>query len=237
MASPELLWEGGPSLIQAEHFRFTTDSVLLASFASANGSRRGIDLGCASGILSVILLEENPKTRMTGLELNPEAAALARENMLLNGYSDRSEIVQGDIREHKKLFRPGAFDFAVCNPPYYPAGSGAVPADPARAAARGETACSISDIVSACSYLVRTGGSLFLVHKPERLSELMCVLSSTGLEPKRLRLVCSAAGAAPSLILLEARRGGKPGLKILPELALRGPDGRETEEIQKIYHR
>ena len=127
MSEPELLWPGGPSLKQAAHFRLGTDCVLLADFVNTAGARRGIDLGCASGAAMLLLLERAPKLSMTGLEIVPEAAALARENMALNGFSDRAEIVTGDIREHRSLFRAGSFDLLVCNPPYFPQKSGALP--------------------------------------------------------------------------------------------------------------
>ena len=75
------------------------------------------------------------------------------------------------------------------------------------------------------------------VHKPERLSELFCCMTAHGIEPKRLRLVCHREGAVPNLVLIDGRRGGKPGLKIEPTLILRRPDGSETDEVRRIYHR
>lgn len=237
MEAFERLWEGGPEFRQAEHFRLSTDSVLLADFAPCAAARRGIDLGCASGAVALLLLTKSARLHMTGLEIVPEAAAIARENMERNALSDRAQIVEGDIREHRRLFPPGRFDFVVCNPPYYPVGRGAVSDDARRAAARGETQCSLEDVCEAAAFLCRTGGSVCLVHKPERLSELMCTMTAQGIEPKRLRLVCHRAGRAPSLVLLEGRRGGRPGLKIEPELILTNPDGTESEETRKIYHR
>ena len=172
---------------------------------------------------------------MTGLEIVPEAAEIARENMAANGLQARSEIVTGDIREHRALFRAGSFDLVIANPPYYPAGSGALPADPERAAARGELLCSLEDVCRAASWLLHTGGRACLVHKPERLSELFCTLSAQGLEPKRLRLVSKRPESAPSLVLVEARRGGRPGLSIEPPLILQNADGSESEELAGFY--
>jgi len=237
MAEMEELWPGGPVLKQAAHFKLGTDTVLLADFARASGAKRGVDLGCASGAAMLLLLAKAEKLRMTGLEIVPEAAELARENLAANGLSGRGEIVTGDIRDHRALFRAGGFDLAVCNPPYFPQGSGAVPQDAERAAARGELLCTMEELCSAAAFLLRTGGDFFLVHRPERLSELFCALSSHGLEPKRLRLVCRDAESAPSLALVEARRGGKPGLRIEPALFLRGPDGAESAELKRIYRR
>ena len=237
MAKFNELWQGGPVFAQAEHFKLGTDSVLLASFASAKSARRGIDLGCASGVVALLLLSENERLCMTGLEIVPEAAELARENMEKNGFSARSQIICGDIRRHRELFRSGEFDLVVSNPPYFPLGSGRLSPDKERAAARGETDCTLSDICAAAAFLCRTGGRVCFVHKPERLSELFCAMSARGIEPKRLRLVCHTQNSAPNLVLVEGRRGGNPGLKIESALVLRNPDGTETDEILKIYHR
>ena len=109
--------------------------------------------------------------------------------------------------------------------------------DPARAAARGETDCSLPELCAAAAYLLGSGGRFCLVYRPERLSELFCALSAAGLEPKRLRLVCPRPESAPSLVLAEARRGGRPGLAIEPPLTLTDGEGRESEEVKRIYHR
>lgn len=232
----EALWQGGPMFAQAEHFRMGTDCVLLADFARGSGKRL-IDLGCASGAIGVLMLANDEKISMTGLEIVPEAAELARENLRRNGFDERSEIVCGDIREHRRLFRAGSFDAVVANPPYFPQGSGKPPRDENRAAARGELCCTMEDICTAAAFLCRTGGSFYAVHKPERMAELFCCMSAHGLEPKRLRLVCHNSGSAPNLILVEGRRGARPGLKIEPILIIRNPDGSETDEIKRIYHR
>lgn len=231
------LWEDGPFFSQAEHFKLGTDCVLLADFVNAATLKKGIDLGCASGAISLLLLTKYPKLHMTGLEIVPEACALADENMRKNALEERSCTVNGDIRLHRELFKSGSFDLVVSNPPYFPLGSGLLSPDKERAAARGETDCTLEDLCTAAAFLCRTGGSFCLVHKPERLSEIFCCLSAHGLEPKRLRLVCHKVGSAPNLVLVEARRGGKPGLKIEPPLILRLENGEESEEVKKIYHR
>ena len=231
------LWPGGPLFRQSEHFKLSTDSVLLADFVQIRGAKRGIDLGCGSGILSLLLAQKSAGLQMTGLELLPEAAAAACENAARNGMDSRIEVVDGDIRECRALFRAGSFDLLVCNPPYFPQGSGALPQDADRAAARSELLCTLSELCAAAAFLLQTGGRAFFVHRPERLSELLVCLTEAGLEPKRLRLVCRDAQASPSLVLVEARRGGRPGLTLEPSLYLQNPDGSESDEYKHIYHR
>ena len=237
MDKQNALWPGGPVFCQEAGAPLGTDSVLLADFVRCPGAKRGIDLGCASGILSLLLLWREPGLRMTGLELREDAAALARENLARNGLTARGEMLAGDIRAHRSLFRAGSYDLAVSNPPYFPPGSGALSPDPARAAARGETDCTMQDLCAAAAYLLRTGGRFCLVHRPERLSELFVCLSAQALEPKRLRLVCPRPESAPNLVLVEARRGGKPGLVIEPALVLTDLDGSESAEVKRIYRR
>ena len=123
----------------------------------------------------------------------------------------------------------------VCNPPYYPVGSGYAPAEASQALARTELCCTPADFCAAAAWLLPTGGSFWLVHRPERLAELCWTLRDAGLEPKGLRLVCPKAGAAPSLLLIKAVKGGKPGLQWDPPLVLSEPDGTPTEEYRRIY--
>ena len=231
------LWPGGPIYRQDPAAPLGTDSVLLADFVPLRGAERGIDLGCGAGILSLLLLCSSEKLHMTGLELREEAAALARENLARNGLGERSRILTGDIREHRSLFSHGSFDLAVANPPYFAAGSGASSPDPARAGAREERDCTLPELCAAAAFLLPTGGRFCLVHRPERLAELLMCMRESGLEPKRLRFVSARAESAPNLVLAEGRRGGRPGLIVEPPLVLQDAEGRESGEVRRIYRR
>ena len=229
------LWPGGPKFKQTDAaFPLSTDSVLLADFAGKIKARRILDLGCGAGALCVLLRVSHPDAEIGGIEVQPEAAALARENLEGNGF-DASGIVTGDLREHRTLWKAGAFDLVVSNPPYFPAGSGKRAPNPSRAAAR-EESCTPDELCAAAAYLCKNGGAFALVHRPARLSELFCAMTAHGLEPKRLRLVQYRAGYAPNLVLIEGRRGGKPGLDIEKPLIL-CDDGGESEEYKRIYHK
>ena len=155
------LWPEGPLFAPAPHAALSTDSVLLADFVRFSGNARGIDLGCASGAILLMLLFRSDRLRMTGLELQPDAAELACRAVEMNRLSERSEICCGDLREYRTLFPGGCFDFAVSNPPYYPSGTGALSPDPARAGARSELSCTLADVCDAAAFLCRTGGNFF----------------------------------------------------------------------------
>ena len=229
------LWKNGPSFEDGS-FKVSTDSVLLASFASPKG-KNGIDIGCGSGIISLIMLCTNETLHMTGIDVNEDAAETASSNIQRNGLSARYKVICGDIREHRKLFNTGSFDFAVCNPPYYPENSGKLSSDTEKALARGETFCTLGDICKAAAYLIPTGGNFYLVHKPERLSEIFCTMTKYSIEPKRLREVQYRIGRAPNLVLIEGRRGGRKGISVEAPLILTNEDGTETKEVLEIYRR
>lgn len=214
-----------------------TDTFVLSAFPRLKPGMRVCDLCSGTGLLGLLLLQRRPELTVTGVELLPEAAVLGNRTAAANGLEDRLAVRVGDIRQIRELLPPTAFDLVVCNPPYYPAGSGHLPESEARRAARAETTCTLEDVCAAASYLLPWGGRFCLVHKPERLADLCCALRGAGLELKRLRPVCSRAGAAPSLLLAEGRRGGRPGVEILPPLVLQNQDGTPTAELDAIYFR
>ena len=211
--------------------------MLLADFAAVGGAKRILDLGCGGGVLSVLLALRAPEAFVEGMDVSPEAAALCRRNLAENGLEARSSVREGDLREYRRLFEAGAYDLAVSNPPYFPEGSGYASPDPKRAAARDERSCRLEDVLAAARHALRWGGRFALVHRPERLSEALCAMTAADIEPKRLRMVQPRAGAAPNLFLAEGRRGGKPGLEVLPPLLLEAPGGTDSAEVKRIYNR
>lgn len=211
------------------------DSFVLSSLPKLKPGLRVCDLGCGTGLLSLLLLQRQRNLTVTGLDIQPEAIRLAKLAASENGLTDRLTFRLGDLREVP--LPAGSFDLVVCNPPYFSPSSGLQPKGEARRTARTEETCTLEDVCLATARLLRWSGALCLVHKPERLADLLCALRQTGLEPKRLRPVAARPAAAPSLILLEARRGGRPGLNFEPPLILENPDGSPSPELDRIYFR
>ena len=212
-----------------------TDSMLLGDFARPGKADRVLDLGTGSGILTLLLLHGHPARRAVGIDISPEACTLAKENLARNGLAEQADILQGDFSRHRTLLPAGGFDYAVANPPYFSVGSGKQ-AQGGLALAREDGAGSIDAVCKAAAWGLRWGGDFALCFRPERLTDLLVALRNAGLEPKRLRLVRHRAGTPISLLLLEARRGGRPGLRWEPELVLQEADGAASAEYRRIYH-
>lgn len=233
----QMLWDGGPILNQASGvFPMGTDSILLGAFAHPGNRSRILDLGTGTGILTILSLFGHPGRSATALEYSEKACELASRNFSDNGISQQVTLIHGDLRRHRELIQSGLFDLTISNPPYFPAGSG-----PDAAAglknARAEGTCTVEDLCQAAAWATKWGGSFCLVFRPERICDLFMSLRNTGFEPKRLRLVRHTLTAAPNLILVEAKRGGNPGLSWENDLVLYTEDGHETPELQAIYHR
>lgn len=234
----EYLTPGGLRFVWEDKlFRPGTDTFLLSSLPRLKPGLQICDLGSGTGLLALLLLQRQPELTVAGVEIDPEAAALLERAAAENGLEGRLAACRGDLRDIRSLLPAGGFDLVVCNPPYYASGAGKLPREESLRAARAETACTLEDICRAAAYLLRWGGALCLVHKPERLTDLLCALRAAALEPKRLRTVCRRAGERPSLALLEACRGGSPGLSWEPPLILETAEGRPAPELDRIYFR
>lgn len=218
-------------------FRFGTDSVLLAGFANVNRREKALDLGAGTGVIG-ILLAARTGAEITAVEIQKEQCDMARRSVELNGQNIRT--VEADMRTAHLILGQGAFDAAVCNPPYFPAGGGTVSEKGEaghKGAATHDILCTLRDVAESASRLIKFGGKFFMCCPASRLAEAMYELKKSGLEPKRLRLVSSNAEKAPYLALIEAKKGAAPGLVLEKQLNITNPDGSYTEETNRIYHR
>lgn len=188
-------------------FPLGADSLALGEFCTLKRNGRVLDLGCGAGLLLLLCKRREPTAALWGVELEPAAARLARENLADNGLS--GEILTGDLRD---LELPRA-DLVVSNPPWYATGSGT-----AGLPGRMEGECTLPQLCAAAGRALGYRGRFALVYDPKRLAELMDALRKAGLEPKRLQFCRHSPEKGPYAVLLEAVKGGRPGLDILPDL-------------------
>lgn len=210
-------------------FPLSTDSMLLSHFVRLPKNARVLDLGAGCATLGLLLCAKDGCCNVAGVELSERAHAAALENINRNGLSGRISSICADFRT---LSLPlGSFDVCVSNPPYFSGG----PASKTHPLARREDCCSPAELFAAAGKAVKFGGDFYLVHKPERLAELIACGAKENLEAKRLLLVRHRQEREISLILLQLRKGAKPGL-IIEEATLFDNENKPTNFYKSVYH-
>ena len=210
-------------------FPLSTDSMVLADFVKPGSWM--LDLGSGCGTLGLLLCAKYVHSHITGIEIDESAHAAALENIARNDLQLRMHSICGDLRQVNQLLPPGSMDVCLSNPPYFSGG----PASKATPLARREDCCNPAELFQTAAYALRYGGDFYLVHKPERLAQLCGCAIQAGLEPKRLRLIRHREGGEVTLILLQCRKGGKPGL-IWEEITLFDNQNQPTEYYKTLYH-
>ena len=212
-------------------FPLSTDSMLLADFVRLPKNAIVLDLGSGCGTLGILLCAKDPACHVTGIELDETAHNAACANIRANALDGRMESIFGDLRQLHRVAQPGSFSCCVSNPPYFSAGavSHTVPL------ARHDLSCSMDALFQAAARALKFGSDFFLVQKPDALARLCACAIHSGLEPKRLFLVRHSPGKGISLVLMQCRKGGKPGLTT-EELCLFDESGQPTPAYQRIYH-
>ena len=212
-------------------FPLSTDSIALADFVKLPRNATVLDLGSGCATLGMLLCATYPDCHVTGIELERSAHEAALRNAVQNELSHRLTSICGDLRQLDRSIMPGSVHYCVSNPPYFSGG----PASKTVPTARRNDLCSTEELFCAASKALRYGGDFFLVHRPEMLAQLCACGSRHQLEAKRLRLVRHKEGGPVALILLQFRKGGKPGL-IWEERSLHDSQGDPTPYYNQLYH-
>ena len=230
------LERNGYRIIQdTERFCFGMDAVLLSGFARVKDGAFLLDLGTGTGIIPILLEAKTKAAHLTGLEIQKDSADMASRSVRLNGLEDKIDIVTGDIKEAESLFDAASFDVVTCNPPYMTSRHGLTNPSDAKAVARHEILCTLEDVVAQTAKLLKPGGNFFMVHRPFRLAEIMVLLRTYKLEPKRMQLVYPYVDREPNMVLIEANRGGRPRMTVEKPLIIFEKPGVYMPAIREIY--
>lgn len=213
-------------------FCFGSDAVLLSRFAKIKKGARVLDLCTGSGIIPVLLWGLCDLAGIDAVEIVPEVSDMAKRTMELNGLSDSIRVHEGDIKNVKEMFGPHAFDAVTCNPPYMNVGGGIVNPKDKLALARHEIACNLDDVVKAARSVLKPCGKLFMVHRADRMCDVITTFRKYAIEPKRLSVVYPSEGKAASLILIEGARDGKPQLKMESAIFMYDKDGNYLQSLK-----
>lgn len=226
-----------------EYFCFGTDSVLLANFVKSENSNNVIlDLCSGSGVIPIILSAKKKYKKIFGVELQCEMYDLFDRNIKINNLEDSIISINENVKNIKdirkkvtSIMEKDKIDIITCNPPYKEIGTGLTTNHDVKTIAKCEVMCNLEDIFITSSKLLGKGGKLYLVHKPERLSDLIYFGRKYNLEAKEIRFVYPKIDKKPSIVLISYRKDGGNETKVLEPLIEYNDDMSYTDEIYRIY--
>ena len=227
----------GLMLIQKKDgFKFGVDAVLLSDFANVKNKHTVIDLFTGTGIIPFLVLGKyNPK-KILGIEIQDDMVEMANRSVLLNEVSN-IEFINRDLKDSKFLKTLEKADVVTVNPPYKLNNSGILNPSDKLSIARHEIMCNLEDVISASRILLKDNGRLFMVHRPERLADIITLMRKYKIEPKRIRMVHPNKNKAPNIVLVEGQRDGGAFLKWDAPIYVYNEDGSYSDQIEEIYGR
>ena len=226
-------------IIQNEKgFCFGIDSILISDFArEIKQGSVGVDLGTGTGIICILLAAKTKLSKIIGVEIQKDIADMANRSVELNSLQEKVEIKNVNVKEiaEKTLLEREKFDFVVTNPPYKKIDTGKVNESEYKFISRHEVTANLEDFIKNSKYLLKDKGSMYIVHRPDRLVDIIELMRKYKIEPKRMRLVYSTIENEPTLVLIKGIKNAKQFLKVEKPLIIYNSKGEYTEEIHKIY--
>ena len=230
-------------------FCFGIDSVLISDFArDIKNNSKGVDLGTGTGIISILLASKTNLSKIIGIEVQEDVADMAKRSVKLNNLQNKIKILNINIKEilsnkkeknnlenDKEILKRDSFDFIVTNPPYKKLETGKINESEYKYISRHEITTTLEDFVQVSKYLLKDKGSIYMVHRPDRLVDILTILRKYKLEPKKIRFVHSMENKEPSLVLIKAVKNANVFLRIEKPLIIYDENGKYSDEIYKIY--
>lgn len=219
-------------------FCFGIDSVLLSDFAKEiKKEARVMDLGTGTGIIATLLCEKAELKEIIGVEIQEEVYEMAKKSIKLNCLENKFKIINEDILNLNKIFEKNTFDAIVTNPPYMKKNTGIKNEEEKKFISRHETTATLEDFIKVSKELLKDKGEFYMVHRPDRLVDILNIMRNYKIEPKILRFVYTNENSEPKLILIKGIKNAKAFLKIQKNLYIYNKKGEYTQEINEIYNK
>lgn len=232
----DLEYEGLKIIQNTEGFCFGIDSILLSNFANEiKKESKIIDLGTGTGIIAILLCTKIENSKVIGVEIQKEVYEMAKRSISLNKLNEKITLINTNIKELEKYEELGTFDAVVTNPPYKKVNTGIQNENEKKLISRHEITANLEDFIKISSKLLKDKKDFYMVHRPDRLVDIIELLRKHKLEPKKMQFVYPKEQKEPNLVLIKATKNAKPFLKIEKPLYVYKENGKYTEEILKIY--
>ena len=227
----------GLKIIQNKNgFCFGIDSVLLSDFAkNMRKNSKVIDLGTGTGIINILLSGKTTAKELVGVEVQEEVADMAKRSVKLNGVEGKIEILNKNILDLSNIYNKGYFDVVVTNPPYKKINTGLINEENKKMISRHEITANLRDFIHISSYLLKDHGEFFMVHRPERLVDILWTMREEKIEPKKIKFVYPNENKKTNLVLIKGVKNGNSFLEFEDNLYVYNQNGNYTDEILKIY--
>ncbi|MGV8983677.1 tRNA1(Val) (adenine(37)-N6)-methyltransferase [Clostridium sp.] len=219
-----------------EAFRFGIDAVLLANFAKIRKNAKVVDLCTGTGIIPFILAGKTNASDIIGVEIQEELVDMANRCAQYNNLEQKIKFICGDLKSSELIKSIPKVDVVTVNPPYKLQNSGLINLNDKNAISRHEICCTLEDVIIAIRILLKDSGRVYMVHRPDRLVDILCTMRKHKIEPKRIRMVHPSVNKAPNIVLIEGQRDGGTFLKWETPLYVHTEDGGYTQEIQDMYN-
>ncbi|KRN75129.1 hypothetical protein IV73_GL000890 [Weissella kandleri] len=235
----DMLYRDEVQIIQSQQvFSFSLDAVLLAHFANLRNGGRGtlVDLGTGNGAIPLFMAHK-VTGQIIGVEIQARLADMAQRSVAMNELTEKIEIINSDMRDVFDYLKPGSVENVVSNPPYFEATEKSHK-NPNQyyAIARHEIKADLNLVTYTAKKLLKSGGHFFMVHRPDRLFEILDALRANNLIPKRIQFVYPKVGREANVVLIEAIKNGRlTGAQILPPIITHNEDDTYRDEVWDIY--
>lgn len=219
-----------------DYFAFSLDSVLLANFVTIKLSDKKIIDFCSGNAPIPMLMSFRTNARIFGIELQNEIFDMGLDSVIENKMDNQIELINGDVKNIDKYFNAESMDVVTCNPPYFKyQDSSLVNDNDVKTIARHEVMLNLEDVLKSARYVLKNGGIFAMVHRPERMIEIINMMQKYGIEPKKIRLVYPKMGHDANILLIEGIKNGKSGLKVLSPMYTHNDDGSYVDEVRKMF--
>ena len=217
-------------------FSFSLDSVLLANFVNINKKTTKIIDFCTGNLPVPLILSQKTEHKIVAVELQKEIYNLAKKTIDINNLSSRIELYNMNIKDLPKMYETDTFDLITCNPPFFKYNHNSKINDNiVKSLARHEIEINLDDIFSLARKLLKNNGSICIVHRTDRLIDIINSMKNNNIEPKRIQFVFTKVDSDSNIVLIEGTKNGNSGLKILKPLYVHDSEGNYLGEIKKMF--
>ena len=233
----DLLNYGNLKIVQNPNwFSFSLDSVLLADFAKVNNKMKIIDFCCGNAPIP-LFLSTKTKSKIVGIEIQKEIYDIAVKSVSLNKLEEQIEIINMDVNHISNTYDTDTFDLITCNPPYFKVQNKSnINQDIVKATARHELNLTLNNIFKIAKKLLKNNGKIVMVHRTDRLIDIITEMKNNNIEPKRIRFVYPFEDSKSNMVLIEGSKNGKTGLEIEKSIIVHNSDGSYRKEILRIFN-